>query len=358
MYTFVEIYRKKERFSDITKLGEYACFLECISDGSSTKLIYVKDFKILHESDYQTRYGGSIGSKVIMQDSKNNITVQINLENGEKEILFDKWANYLLPSKVFLSYNKFSNFIEFFKDEKLLWQIPNEVLKASTCLTIVKYIVHQGEGWKRENNEISVRNIFTGDLLWQTNIEDFPELYPTPIADREDYKLNIPVEKLYYFKSYQNILIICTGWSRVFAFDISTGKLLWNIDEVIGGDDNFYKDQIVKFLPYTLDGTITHVSVKTGEIIKQYDFLKDFKKITKETSFGTRNRISIFEDKLYVVNPRGTIAIFNLETDKLEQYMHYPPLMKAGGPRSAPVLDGDYMYILDNKNKLQVFSRK
>jgi outer membrane protein assembly factor BamB len=356
MYKYIDLFRKDKKYSAIKKAGEYCCFLEIGHEATGVKLIFLQNNNVIYESGYPALLGGIDKNFVTIKNWKLENTERVDLQNGTKEVVFEKSAVYVSQSRVYIWYDD-KNKVKFSKDKILLWEMSVDDLNTGTYLTPDKYFVSRGM-WSRDMSELSVRNIYTGELLWHTNVEDFPELYPTPLSDDEEIKRHLEKEQISTFLVYEDILFVSTGWGRTFGFDLATGKNLWNLEFVLGGEVNIYKDQVVKVSLYRGAETITHVSIKTGEIIKQYNFMDSFKKVSKQDSLGFLNMMSVFEDKLYVVNPRGTIAIFNLETDQTEQYIHFEPIYKAGGPKCAPVLEGDYMYILDDKNKLHVFSRK
>lgn len=357
MYQYLSVFRRDKKYSTIRKIGQYCCFLEVGLEPTGVKLIFLENNNVIYESGYPALPGSIEGSLVTIDNWKLDNTERVDLQNGTKEIVFDKSSTHVLPSRIFIWFDKINNKIKFSKGNVQLWDMSVEDLNTGTYLTTGQYFVSRGM-WNRDFSELSVRNLLTGELIWRTNVEDFPQLYPTPLSDQEDYKLNMPIEKINKFLVYENVLFVSTGWSRTFGFDIATGKKLWHLDSGIGGEVDIYKDQIVKLSLTRGAEAIRQVSIKTGEITKEYGFQESFKKVSKLDRLNLRNRASIFEDKLYVVNPDGTIVIFNLESEKIEQYIHFTPILKSGGLRADPVLQGDYMYILDSKNKVHVFSRK
>ncbi len=345
MYRFLENFQGK--VTDIQKFADFVPISKSDGTGSSIILIYQNNEIVLELE--KGIYVYNIFDNIAFGYRESGY-YNYNLLSKEKELSFTLNGTVFLPSRTILAVNSDGIYIDIIQNDTILWKIADEEIWYTSIIIKDSCFIYRSK-WKN-SNQVKVRDLYTGELLWEMDItklqEQFPIKYPVikGFAPPEPQQENLHLQLI----SHENLLIFSTSLARTFAFNIQSGELVW-MKSNYGGELMIHGNHLIQFHPLTLKVVV--VDIFTGELIEEISYIEEFRAISNK--FGTHYmyRHIIHNDYICFVDNAWSIIFLNLHTKKIDWYTHY----KSAGIRQYPVLQGNFMYILDDKNVLHIFEK-
>lgn len=290
--------------------------------------------------------------KDVIYSYKDKEIIKSSLYNSEREVIMSNVNNakIYLPTKVIINVENIleNKGVHFYIGENV-WYLEFEDIHHHLCVLKENFLGYRGF---KNKNIIKVRNLYTGELLWEIDITKLQEQFPIKYPVIKEFDPPQPQQENLHLEliTHENLLIFSTSLQRTFAFNIQTGELVWR-KENFGGELMIHENHLLQFFSLKLKAEI--IDIFTGELVEEISYFDEFKTISKKNRTSVYYRHIIHEDSIIFVDNSGSIIFLNLKTKKIDWYTHF----EHGGIRQYPVLQGDFMYILDDKNALHIFEK-
>lgn len=189
--------------------------------------------------------------------------------------------------------------------------------------------------FSRKKTNFKARNIDTGAVLWDKNITD-------DFEEGKTYK---------FLTVYNNVLVVAINDTILAGYNVTTGKLIWQVKDT--NNSNLVIDKDGKLKGVTSTGYF-ETDIATG-IYRRIEFAP-FEAINKPGWFESQRDTFVIIDNYIITTDfySNRIGAFNMQTMQYDWF--YTEENATGFPASRPIKYFEpYLCLIDNKDTLHIY---
>jgi hypothetical protein len=315
-----------------------------------------------------------IGKVVFIDDlmlfTPNDNSIFVNSDTGTIiDTIFLHYVNH--SNEILLGVKSIdSNFYSIafnYKTKMFLWE-KNLMMSSLNCIRKdYSFLVFLNKSYNFENI-INCVNIYSGNILWQFSLKDFPNYINGFCREQEaDIKQIIGV--------YNNFLWVHVGGFRLIGIDIETGKLVHYIEDMpyaLGltkeeryhfdfspfGGYSIHLDETQGVLKAFAHRYYIEIDLNTLKGLVKKDFGEDWKKswrIKNSVYYHEYPDLLFFSGNYQNINNPNAFGIF--DTEKAEIIWYDTTKDDLGYFYNPPQANDKLLAVLDDKHNLLVYER-